>query len=190
MNEFAFILTKAAGEPLEELFARRIGSPIGMTGWHWGDAGEVDGIKVNGGAGNNNWQMNISAIELARLGHLFLHRGNWNGQQLIDAGFIDESVKALIPASMPLGHPESGIDGRGSYGLNWWANGIGPAGQRKWPGAPAGTFSRSGFNNNDLFVVPEWKLVVVRLGLDEGDRAITDQVYSRFLSLLGNARGG
>jgi CubicO group peptidase (beta-lactamase class C family) len=189
MNEFAFVLTEVAGEPLEDLFTRRIAKPIGMSGWEWGNAGEIDGIKVNGGAGNNNWQIKISAIELARLGHLFLHRGNWNGQQLIAASFIDDSVSPLIPATMPLGHPESGFDGRGCYGLNWWSNGIGPAGRRKWPGAPEGTFSRSGYNNNDLFVVPEWNLVVVRLGLDEGSRAITDEVYGRFFSLLGDARG-
>lgn len=189
MNEFALVLTKVAGEPLEVLFERRIAGPIGMSGWRWGSPGEVDGLKVNGGSGNNNWQMEISAIQLARLGQLFLHRGNWDGRQLVAADFVDESVRAAIPASLPLGHLESGIDGRGYYGLNWWANGIGAAGNRKWPEAPLGTYSRSGYNNNDLFVVPEWNMVVVRLGLDESEVQITDDVHSRFLAMLGEAGG-
>jgi hypothetical protein len=32
----------------------------------------------------------------------------------------------------------------------------------KWPGAPRGTYSASGFKNNDMFVIPEWDMVIVR----------------------------
>ena len=41
------------------------------------------------------------------------------------------------------------------------------------------------YNNNDLFVIPEWNMVVVRLGLDQRDRAIGDKVYSTFLGKIG-----
>ena len=49
---------------------------------------------------------------------------------------------------------------------------------------PDCTFSASGYNNNDLFVIPDWNMVVVRLGLDQNDSEITDEVYSKFLSLI------
>ena len=54
MNQFANVLTRVAGEPLEELFRRRVAGPIGMDPdrWSWGDLGEIDGLAVNGGAGN------------------------------------------------------------------------------------------------------------------------------------------
>lgn len=190
MNQFANVLTRIAGEPIEDLFKRRIADPIGMNRakWDWGDFGAVDGIVVNGGSGNYNKHIFISARELARLGHLFLNRGKWKGKQLISASWVDAATSAQIPASMPLGHPQSGIDGRGVYGYNWWINGIKPNGERKWPGAPAGAYSASGYNNNDMFVIPEWNVVIVRLGLDQGtDGPISDTTYSTFLSKVGEA---
>jgi CubicO group peptidase (beta-lactamase class C family) len=55
MNMFALVLTRIAGEPLEEVFRRRIAEPIGMDAekWDWGDAGEDNGIVVNGGSGGS-----------------------------------------------------------------------------------------------------------------------------------------
>jgi CubicO group peptidase (beta-lactamase class C family) len=190
MNQFANVLTRIAGEPLEELFKRRVADPIGMKPekWHWGDFGVVDGIVVNGGSGNQDKHIFICARELARLGHLFLNRGRWKGKKLISERWIKAAPRTHVPASMPLGHPESGIDGRGVYGFNWWTNGVKPDGERKWPGAPPGTYSASGYNNNDMFIIPEWKMVIVRLGLDQGsDGAISDATYSTFLSKVGQA---
>lgn len=192
MNQFGNILTRIAGEPIEDLFKRRIADPIGMNRakWDWGDFGEVDGIVVNGGSGNGDKHIFISARELARFGHLFLNRGKWNGKQLLSASWVDEATKVQAPDSLPWGHPESGIDGRGVYGFNWWVNGVKPDGHRKWPDAPIRTYSGSGYNNNDMFVIPEWNMVIVRLGLDEGtDGAITDAVYSAFLLGVGDALG-
>jgi len=106
---------------------------------------------------------------------------------LVSAAWIEESVRVQVPATMPLAHPESGLDGRGTYGYHWWANGVLASGERKWPDAPPGTYSRSGYNNNDLFVIPERNMVVVRLGLDQEEFMITDGIYSRFLGMIGAA---
>jgi hypothetical protein len=58
-------------------------------------------------------------------------------------------------------------------------------GERKWLGAPLGTFSASGSSNNDLFVIPQWGMVVVRLGLDQAtDGPITDATYGESLRLV------
>jgi len=190
MNQFANVLTRIAGEPIENLFKRRIADPIGMNParWDWGDFGKVNGIVVNGGSGNSNKHIFISARELARFGHLFLNRGKWKGKQLISVSWVDAATKVQVAASIPLGHPESGIDGRGVYSFNWWVNGIKPDGKLKWPGAPTGTYSASGYNNNDMFVIPEWNMVIVRLGLDQAsDGAIGDATYSTFLHKISHA---
>jgi CubicO group peptidase (beta-lactamase class C family) len=188
MNQFANVLTRIAGEPLEKLFERRIANPIQMNRdkWYWGDFGKVDGIVVNGGSGNNNKHIFISARELARLGHLILNHGKWNGKQLISEAWITEATKSQVSASTLLAH-HSGADGRGVYGYNWWTNGIKPDGKRKWPGAPPGTYSASGYNNNDMFVIPEWNMVIVRLGLDQNEFIITDDIYSNFLQKISRS---
>ncbi len=188
MNEFGHVLTRIATEPIEELFKRRIADPIGMDPeqWDWGDFGQIDGITVNGGSGNSNNHIFISARQMARLGHLFLNRGNWDGRQPISETWVELATKSHVPVSTPL-WADSGADGRGVYGFNWWTNGLKPDGQRKWPGAPAGTYSASGYNNNDMFVIPEWNMVIVRLGLDQDRRPITDAVYSAFIGKVADA---
>jgi len=189
MNQFAHTLTRIANEPLDQLFKRRIADPIGMDpqSWHWGDFGERDGLKINGGAGNNNNHIFVTAREAARLGLLILNQGNWNGKQLISSDWIREATAMHVRTSMNWAHPESGIDGRGYYGYNWWRNGIGADGSRKWPGAPPSTFAASGYNNNDLFVIPKWNMVIVRLGLDESDHKISDDEYGEFIRLVGES---
>lgn len=188
MNQFANVLTRIAKEPIEELFKKRIADPIGMdrAKWDWGDFGKIDGIVVNGGSGNNNKHIFISARELARFGHLFLNRGKWKNKQLISASWVDTATKSHVSTSIQL-ETLSAADGRGVYGYNWWINGINVNGKRNWPGAPLGTYAASGYNNNDMFIIPEWKMVIVRLGLDQNDFAITNAIYSKFMEKIGQA---
>jgi CubicO group peptidase (beta-lactamase class C family) len=186
MNEFGLVLTRIAGESLEQLFKRRIADPIGMNParWHWGVLATNRGVAVNGGSGNSSKHIFISAREAARFGLLFLNQGRWNGRQLISAEWVKEARRVQVPASVPWAHPVSEIDGRGVYGFNWWRNGVKPDGQRKYPGAPPGTFWGSGHHNNKCFVIPEWNMVIVRLGLD--GRA-PDKVWNDFLTRIGEA---
>ena len=189
MNQFANILTRISKEPLNEFFKRRIADPIGMNEneWYWPDFGEIDGIKVVGGAGNAGKNIFISANEMARFGLLFLNNGNWNGNQLISRDWIKQATKVQVPPSMELGSPLSNIDGVGVYGFNWWVNGIRPNGIRLWPDAPVSTYAASGYNNNKMFIIPEWNMVIVRLGLDESDVAISEDIWNEFLKKISDS---
>ncbi|GAG46356.1 unnamed protein product [marine sediment metagenome] len=132
--------------------------------------------------------MRISAREVARLGHLFLNRGKWKGKQLISASWVAAASAVQVPAKVPMADTKlSPQDGRGVYGFNWWVNGVRPGGKRKWPGAPAGTYAGIGHNNNYMFVIPELKMVVVRLGLDSGGGGISDAVWGAFLAKVSRA---
>lgn len=188
MNQFANVLTRIAGEPIEALFRRRIAEPIGMdpNEWRWGDFGAIDGIAVNGGSGNSNNHVFISARQMARLGLLLLNGGNWNGKQLIDPQWVKMATRPQVRPTIPLGR-DSGADGRGVYGFNWWTNGIAPDGGRRWPGVPAGAYAASGYNNNDMFIVPEWNMVIVRLGLDQSETRLSNSVHAEFLRRIGAA---
>lgn len=186
MNQFGNVLTHVAGEPLEELFRRRIAEPIGMnrTNWDWGDLGDVDGIAVNGGSGNNGGVMKISARETARFGLLYLNRGNWNGKQLLSERWIEAATQVQVTASVPHGFAERDDEGPGEYGFNWWVNGFKPDGKRKFPDAPPKTYCGAGHNNNYCFIIPEWNMVIVRLGLDG---SAGDRVWNNFLAKVGEA---
>ena len=48
------------------------------------------------------------------------------------------------------------------------------------------TYARSGFKNNHCFVIPEWDMVVVWLGLERSHK-ITDREWNEFLMRTGQA---
>ncbi len=178
MNQFGNVLTRIAGEPLKSLFKRRIADKIGMTSWDWGNWGTVDGLVVNGGAGNKSKGISITAMDMARFGLLFLNSGNWNGAQLVSSAWVDAATGVQVDASVP---PYEGTGGPEQYGYNWWTNGAG----KKWADVPRGAYAALGFNNNNCFIIPEWNMVIVRLGTD-GDPE-SEQVYNEFLKRVGEA---
>ncbi|MCI0741537.1 MAG: beta-lactamase family protein [Gemmataceae bacterium] len=190
MNTLGLVLTRIAGEPLDAELKRRIMDPIGADPkqWKWGVRKEVN-LYVNSGSGNAGGHVQISARELARVGHLMLNRGKWDGKQLLSATWVEQSTSVQVPASLANAHPKGKIEGSGQYGYNWWVNGTNQAGKRKWPDAPRATFAALGFNNNRLWVIPEWHMVIVRLGQDEAQREIDDTVSNEFLRRVGEALG-
>jgi CubicO group peptidase (beta-lactamase class C family) len=189
MNVFGLTLTKIADEPLDALLKRRIMDPIGANPnkWQWGVRKGVPNLKVNSGSGNGGGHIQISARELARFGHLYLNGGKWNGKQLLSAKWIEGATSVQVSAKVPEGFPASKIPGSGCYGFNWWVNGTKPDSKHKWPAAPAATFAALGHNNNKLWIIPDWQMVIVRLGLDQSDREINDSVTNEFLKRIGAA---
>jgi CubicO group peptidase (beta-lactamase class C family) len=188
MSQFGSVLTKAAGQPLDQLFKSRIADPIGMTRWRWTENDTPTGRFLS-------WQGGIwtSSRELARFGHLFLNRGNWNGRQLIDASWVDQATTVQVPATVPNDTPPRSR-GAGVYGYNWWVNGLKPDGQRLWPGAPPRTYYANGLHNNVCIVVPEWNLALARTngGRKDGSAntpANVDEIWSGFFSRLAEAVG-
>lgn len=179
-QQYGYVLTQIAGEPLADLLTRRVLGPIGISTAKWlpDTTGEVP-----------NWTggLVISAADLARFGHLFLNKGNWNGRQLIDANWVREATVVQVPPSIPNALPSTTRKGSGCYGYHWWPNGILPNGRRRWPDAPAQMYARSGYNNNDLFIIPPWNMVIVRLGLDQQEHNITTAEQNVCLKMIAQA---
>lgn len=188
MSQFGSLLTQAAGEPLDRLFKRRIADPIGMTKWRWTDNDSPGGRVLSWTGG-----IHTSSRELARFGHLFLNRGNWNGRQLVSAAWVDQATSVQVPATVPNDDlPRS--RGSGIYGYNWWINGVKPNGQRLWPGAPPRTFYANGLHSNVCLVVPEWNLVLTRTNGGRKDGTANrppnvDEIWSGFFRRLGESLG-
>ena len=183
----AAILTRLAGEPLQDLFMRRIGGKIGLSeaSFRWNSSRTIDGIKLNGGTGAPGGPVEFSALGVARLGWLYCNGGSWNGEQLISRRYIDYATVPRVSPKVPPHDAAGWYAGLpGSYGLNWWANGITPKGQRMWPAAPVNTFAAQGHFNNICIIIPDWNIVVVRLG---GDKVIDTDLYDGMFALLRRA---
>jgi CubicO group peptidase (beta-lactamase class C family) len=186
------LATRAAHEPLKDLFQRRIADPIGMSRWDWGACGTVDGMVHYNAAGTpalkGNGGVQTTPQELARLGHLYLNRGRWKGKQLLSASFVDEATTSQVPATLP-GRSSSLLSG--AYGFYWWTNGVMANGNRRWPAAPPKTYAAQGASTNFCFIIPEWNMVVVRMGNSDlpGSFAQQDRLQDTFFAKVADALG-
>ncbi len=186
------LAARVAKEPLKDLFKRRIADPIGMRRWDWGACGTVDGMTHYNAAGTpalkGGGGVQTTPSDLARLGLLYLNRGNWDGKQLIPASFVDEATATQVPATMP--GRSRGLLG-GAYGFYWWTNGVMANGKRRWPAAPPRTCAAHGASTNFCIVIPEWNMVVARMGKAPipGTDAQQDEVINGFFARLAAAVG-
>ncbi len=83
----------------------------------------------------------------AKFGLLYLHKGNWNGEQLFNESWVDY-VKTPTNTS------------NGEYGGHFWLNAGGV-----YPDVPKGIFSANGFQGQRIFIIPSKEMVIVRMGL-------------------------
>lgn len=180
---FGRVLTQVIQRPMYDLLRERITDPIGMGEWFWDTEKSLDSIPINLGCGG----VSLNAKQLARWGWLFLNEGRWEDQQLISKEWVKMATSVQVPATLPVADTDrKNLVGSGVYGFNWWVNGKQVDGTLKWPGAPEGCYFASGFNNNKCIVIPQWDMVIVRMG-EDGHPDDPDLVYSNFIKLLGRS---
>lgn len=99
--------------------------------------------------------MYATARDWARFGLLHLQDGTWQGERLLPEGWV-EYATTPTPAAP-----------RGEYGAQWWLNAGAPddPADRRWPSVPVDAFDASGFEGQNVLVVPSRDVVIVRLGL-------------------------
>jgi len=180
---FGRTLTQVLNQSMESFLKKRITNKIGMGDWYWETENELNETPINnGGTG-----VFVNAKQLARWGWLFLNKGNWDGNQLISKEWINMATSVQVPASVPVADTDRRyLVGSGCYGFNWWVNGRKANGEMKFPGAPEGCYFASGNNNNKCIVIPQWNMVVVRMG-EDGYPKDSDIIYGTFLRLLGES---
>ncbi|MDJ1473751.1 serine hydrolase domain-containing protein [Xanthocytophaga flava] len=143
-------------KPLPQVLKTYIMDPIGASNtWRWNGYRNawivLDGQAVQSVSGGGHWGggMFINAYDMARFGLLTLHKGNWNGKQLISTQWV---AQALTPTT-----PEP------TYGyMNWFLN----TDKKYLPSAPVTAFAHIGNGTNMIYVDPEHELVVVARWID------------------------
>lgn len=90
--------------------------------------------------------VNARARDFAKIGRLYLNKGNWNGKQLVSKSWVVESTKA-----------DTGPTDVNYYKYQWWL-----------PTA-TGDFMAKGILGQYIYVNPAKNLIVVRLGKNKGN---------------------
>ncbi|CAG0937233.1 6-aminohexanoate-dimer hydrolase [Thermoflexales bacterium] len=113
--------------------------PLGISNVRWDS--DAEGIPVGG------WGLQLTPRDMAKLGYLYLHKGQWDGQQIVSAQWVEDATRT---------HAETGGDL--GYGYQWWT----------YPALEA--YTALGRGGQTIFVVPELDLIVVTTAqLDDHD---------------------
>ena len=126
----AAIIQKSSGKNLYDFARESLFEPLGITDPRWEK--DPKGLPIGG------WGLRLSPRDMAKLGYLYLHKGLWEGKQVVPAAWVGESTLPQIRA-----------DGGWSYGYQWWVD----------PDVPF--FAALGRYGQCIFVVPRLDLVVV-----------------------------
>ena len=151
VNLLALAATAVWRRPLPEVLREHVMDPIGGSttwGWHGYENSWVtfDGRSVQAPSGGAHWGggMILSAYDQARFGLLTMHKGKWNGEQLVSEAWID---MATTPGEVNAGY------GFMNFSLN--------TEQRRYPNAPEYTWTHTGAGSNLIYVDPANDLVIV-----------------------------
>jgi CubicO group peptidase (beta-lactamase class C family) len=159
---FGRVLTQVAGQDLLTYMTDRVFSKIGIQPEKWITEGSLGGTPIRNGCTG----LFLTALDLARFGQLFLNEGKWNGRQIVPSEWVREATTPQVAAGVVPADTDRRSDGRGRYGFNWWVNGRLPNGQLAMPDSPRRAYFSAGLKHNICLVVPEWEMVLVRLGDD------------------------
>jgi CubicO group peptidase (beta-lactamase class C family) len=137
-----FVLARALkGKTISEYLEEKLWQPMGMeysTSW------SVD--RKKNGLEKTFCCINSPAIDYAKIGRLYLHKGNWNGQQIVSKNWVAESTKI------------DSLNGSVWYYQHQW-----------WLPNKKGDFMADGFLGQYIYVNPVNNLIIVRLGRKTGD---------------------
>ncbi len=162
VNLLCLALTARLRRPLPAVLAESILNPLGASrSWSWhgytNSFVTVDGTElpvVSGGAhwGGGLW---MSAVDLARLGQLYLQGGRWADQQLLSEEWLTRSWLAC--------------DVKPDYGYLWWLNDC----HTVWPRAPhTGRCARGNGGKHLLWIDPARELVIASHWTDDVETLI------------------
>ncbi|MFZ1866434.1 MAG: serine hydrolase [Polyangiales bacterium] len=130
------MVTKATGKSALDFARDALFEPLGIHEAKWPD----DPQGLNRGWGD----LQLHPRDMARIGHLFLNEGTWNGVQVVSKEWVEQATRHQVTAA---------TDGTG-YGYQWWV----------LNGAFAGPYEARGRGGQAITVWPDKDIVAVFTG--------------------------
>ena len=156
----------ATGMPLADFANVNLFYPMQITNAEWGRT--PTNLPV-GGSG-----LFLRTRDLAKFGQLYLGNGSWQGQQLISANWIADTVVRRVDISSWATYSEA-------YGFQWWLDDL------TYKGQLVDTWVTSGYGGQYLFVVPSLDLVVAFTGHNYEPGPGIDNLYTMMRFHILNA---
>ena len=132
MHILSAILQEATGVTALEFAQQNLFGPLGIQDAIW----DVDPQGYNQGGGD----LHLTPESAAKIGYLWLHQGNWNGQQIVSQAWVLDSVR----------RHSTKVDHDSGYGYGWWIN--------------RSFYFAAGRMGQNILVIPALNTVVVTTG--------------------------
>ncbi len=97
------IFNAATGMDLEEYAVKHLFAPLGIENYYW--------KRTPTGLLDVQEGLYVSSRDIAKIAYLYLQHGQWEGQQVVSAAWVEDSVVPFVPVRE---------DGSWEYGYKWW----------------------------------------------------------------------
>lgn len=128
------------GKTVTQYFQEKLWTPLEME---YDGSWSID--KKKEGTEKTFCCINARARDFAKIGRLYLNKGNWNGRQIVSEKWVAESTK--------IDTTDGGVD---YYKYQWWLP------------TTTGDFMAEGILGQYIYVNPSKNLVIVRMGQNNG----------------------
>jgi CubicO group peptidase (beta-lactamase class C family) len=133
------ILSKLTGMSASDYAKARLFGPLGINDWNW--RRDPQGVSTGGNG------LSLKPRDMAKIGYLYLRRGEWEGKTLVPPAWIEKASHATIDMNM-----KSGPDLR--YSNFFWAL------------PNKNVYMAVGYHNQVIMVLPALDIVVVTTARD------------------------
>ena len=133
----AEVIRSATKTPADDYAKRYLFTPLGITSFHW--------KRTPTGHPDTEGGLYLNALDLAKIGQLYLDDGVWRGTRLLPAGWAREATARHVDHVAPANVNSPG------YGYQWWR--YDRRGTDIWAG--------NGFGGQFLIIVPQHRVVAV-----------------------------
>ena len=124
------IVQQTTGQNLGDFVRDNLFEPLGIKKYTW--EADAQGSSIGG------WGLSLAPRDMAKLGYLYLHKGQWEGQQVVSKEWVETATQKQVST-----------EGEDGYGYQWWV----------FP--EMGGYAALGMYGQTVFVAPAQDLIVV-----------------------------
>lgn len=142
----SMVIYKATGMPVSQYAGKFLFGPLKIYDYKWS--------TYRNHFDNTSGGLYLAPMDILKIGELYLHKGKWQGQQIVDEEWIKRS---FTPRFLLKGYLDVN-----AYGYLWWIN------TRKCTDQKdefITMYLANGYNNNHLILIPKHELLIVTTGI-------------------------
>ncbi len=178
-NAAGAVFEQLTGRDLYDELQAQLAIPLQFEDWDRGVQQKAGDLSVSKYPAYPIW---LSARDMARIGHVMLHEGGWNGRQVVSREWTRRMVSVVTPVGEM--NPVRRRQGYFGYGYMWWV----------WDGPKAagpfkGAYSAVGAVGQWITVFPALHLVIAHKTHNIYGRSTARESWEGIIERLFEARG-